>query len=65
MTRRLRIGYVPLTDAALLHVAKAQQFAARRGLDVELVAELRPGPISATSSWLGISTRHICWRVTT
>jgi hypothetical protein len=39
MTRRLRIGYVPLTDAALLHVAKAQQLAAKRGLDVELVVE--------------------------
>jgi hypothetical protein len=39
MTRSLRIGYVLLTDAALLHVAKAQQFAAGRGLDVELVAE--------------------------
>jgi hypothetical protein len=31
MTKRLRIGYVPLTDAALLHVAKAQHFAAARG----------------------------------
>jgi two-component system, oxyanion-binding sensor len=39
MTKKLRIGYVPLTDAALLHVAKTQHFAAARGLDIELVAE--------------------------
>lgn len=39
MRKRLQIGYVPLTDAALLHVAKAQGFAASRGLDLELVAE--------------------------
>jgi nitrite reductase (NADH) large subunit len=50
MTRRLRIGYVPLTDAALLHVAKAQQLAARRGLDVELVAE---------SSWANIRDKLV------
>ena len=59
MTKRLRIGYVPLTDAALLHVAKAQHFAAARELDIELVAE---------TSWANIrdklvaaiSTRRIC-----
>ena len=39
MTRRLRVGYVPLTDAALLHVAKAQHFAAARGVEIELVAD--------------------------
>ena len=39
MTKRLRIGYVPLTDAALLHVAKAQHFAAARGVEIELVAD--------------------------
>ena len=39
MTRRLHIGYVPLTDAALLHVAKAQHFAAARGVEIELVAD--------------------------
>ena len=39
MTKRLRIGYVPLTDAALLHVAKAQNFAAARGIEMELVAD--------------------------
>lgn len=39
MTSRLRIGYVPLSDAALLHVAKRQNFAAARGLDIELAAE--------------------------
>jgi two-component system, oxyanion-binding sensor len=39
MTKRLRIGYMPLTDAALLHVAQAQFFAAERGLDIELVPE--------------------------
>jgi ABC-type nitrate/sulfonate/bicarbonate transport system substrate-binding protein len=45
MTKKLRIGYVPLTDAALLHVAKARDFAAGRGLDIELVPE---------SSWANI-----------
>ncbi|MCI0466339.1 MAG: ABC transporter substrate-binding protein [Beijerinckiaceae bacterium] len=45
MIKKLRIGYVPLTDAALLHVAKAQRFAADRGLDIELVAQ---------SSWANI-----------
>ncbi|MCI0600436.1 MAG: ABC transporter substrate-binding protein, partial [Beijerinckiaceae bacterium] len=45
MTKKLRIGYVPLTDAALLHVAKAQNFAMDRGLEIELVAE---------SSWANI-----------
>ncbi len=39
MTIRLRIGYMPLTDAALLHVAKARGFAAARGLDLDLVRE--------------------------
>ncbi len=39
MTKKLRIGYVPLTDAALLHVAKAQHFAHVRGLDIELIRE--------------------------
>jgi ABC-type nitrate/sulfonate/bicarbonate transport system substrate-binding protein len=39
MTKTLRIGYVPLTDAALLHVAKAENFAAARGLNLELVRE--------------------------
>jgi hypothetical protein len=38
MTKQLRIGYVPLTGAALLHVVKAQDFAASRGLDIELTA---------------------------
>ncbi len=50
MTRSLRIGYMPLTDAALLHVAKAQQFAAGRGLDVELLAE---------SSWANIRDKLV------
>jgi NitT/TauT family transport system ATP-binding protein len=39
MRKSLRIGYVPLTDAALLHIAKGQGFAAARGLDLELVPE--------------------------
>ena len=50
MTKRLRIGYVPLTDAALLHVAKAQHFAAARGVDIELVPE---------SSWANIRDKLV------
>ena len=50
MTRRLRIGYVPLTDAALLHVAKAQHFAATRGVEIELVAD---------SSWANIRDKLV------
>jgi NitT/TauT family transport system ATP-binding protein len=44
------VGYVPLTDSALLHVAKAQNFAAGRGLDIELVAE---------SSWANIRDKLV------
>ena len=50
MTNRLRIGYVPLTDAALLHVAKAQHFAAARGVEIELVAD---------SSWANIRDKLV------
>ncbi len=50
MTKSLRIGYVPLTDAALLHVAKAQHFAAARGVEIELVAE---------SSWANIRDKLV------
>jgi two-component system, oxyanion-binding sensor len=50
MTNSLRIGYVPLTDAALLHVAKAQHFAAERGVEIELVAD---------SSWANIRDKLV------
>jgi len=50
MTKRLRIGYVPLTDAALLHVAKAQHFATARGVDIELMPE---------SSWANIRDKLV------
>ena len=50
MTKSLRIGYVPLTDAALLHVAKAQHFAAARGFEIELVAD---------SSWANIRDKLV------
>jgi ABC-type nitrate/sulfonate/bicarbonate transport system substrate-binding protein len=50
MTKSLRIGYVPLTDAALLHVAKAQNFAAARGVEIELVAD---------SSWANIRDKLV------
>ncbi len=50
MTTRLRIGYMPLTDAALLHVAKAQHFAAARGVEIELVAD---------SSWANIRDKLV------
>jgi two-component system, oxyanion-binding sensor len=50
MTRGLRIGYVPLTDAALLQVAKARHFAAARGVEIELVAD---------SSWANIRDKLV------
>ncbi|MGH6835331.1 MAG: CmpA/NrtA family ABC transporter substrate-binding protein [Methylocella sp.] len=50
MTKRLRIGYLPLTDAALLHVAKARHFAAARGVEIELVAD---------SSWANIRDKLV------
>ena len=39
MTTRLRIGFLPLVDAALLVAARDQGFAAAEGLDIELVRE--------------------------
>jgi NitT/TauT family transport system ATP-binding protein len=50
MTKSLHVGYVPLTDAALLHIAKTQGCAAAHGLDIELVAE---------SSWANIRDKLI------
>src|SRR6202035_2310272 len=50
MMKSLRIGYVPLTDAALLHVANAQHFAAARGVEIELVAD---------SSWANIRDKLV------
>ncbi|MGH6819617.1 MAG: CmpA/NrtA family ABC transporter substrate-binding protein, partial [Methylocella sp.] len=49
-TNSLRVGYVPLTDAALLHVAKAQHFAAARGVEMELVAD---------SSWANVRDKLV------
>jgi hypothetical protein len=40
MNDRLRIGYIPLVDAAALVVAVDKGFAADEGLDVELVREV-------------------------
>jgi two-component system, oxyanion-binding sensor len=37
---RLRIGYIPLTDAAALIIAVDKSFAAKEGLSVELVREV-------------------------
>ena len=50
MTKSLRIGYVPLTDAALLHVVKAQNLTGKYGLDIELIAE---------SSWANIRDKLV------
>ena len=50
MRKRLRIGCMPLTDAALLHVAKAQHFANARGVEIELVVE---------SSWANIRDKLV------
>jgi len=40
MSNRMRIGYIPLVDAAALIVAVDKGFAAAQGLDVELVREV-------------------------
>jgi ABC-type nitrate/sulfonate/bicarbonate transport system substrate-binding protein len=40
---RVRIGFIPLCDAAALIVAVAKGFAAAEGLDVELVREVSWG----------------------
>jgi len=39
MTTRLRIGFLPLVDAALLVVAREEGFAERQGLSLDLVRE--------------------------
>jgi two-component system, oxyanion-binding sensor len=39
MTRRLRIGFLPLVDAALLIVAREEGFAEEEGLNLDLVRE--------------------------
>src|ERR1700730_5119358 len=39
-TVRLKIGYIPLVDAAALIVAVDKRFAAEEGLDIELVREV-------------------------
>jgi NitT/TauT family transport system ATP-binding protein len=39
MTKALRIGYIPLVDSALLHVARAYDFAHAEGLNLDLVRE--------------------------
>jgi NitT/TauT family transport system ATP-binding protein len=39
MSKTLRIGYIPLVDSALLHVARAYDFATAEGLDLDLVRE--------------------------
>lgn len=40
MTRKLRIGFIPLIDAASLLIAVDKGFAAEQGLDIELVREV-------------------------
>jgi ABC-type nitrate/sulfonate/bicarbonate transport system substrate-binding protein len=40
MTKKLRIGFIPLVDATVLLVAVDQGFAAAEGLTVELVREV-------------------------
>src|SRR5579872_3711112 len=40
MTEKLRIGYIPLVDAAALLVAVDHGFAAAEGLDIDLVREV-------------------------
>lgn len=40
MTKRLRLGFIPLVDAAALIVAVDKGFSAAEGLDVELVREV-------------------------
>lgn len=50
MNEHVRVGYIPLVDAALLHVAKAKGFAAAAGIDLELVPE---------ASWANIRDKLI------
>ncbi|TGN49776.1 ABC transporter substrate-binding protein [Paracoccus liaowanqingii] len=50
MTDRLRLGYVPLTDAATLIIARELGFAAEEGLDLDLV---RVGSWSQSRDLLG------------
>ncbi|MEK4031539.1 ABC transporter substrate-binding protein [Methylocystis sp. IM2] len=62
--RKLRIGFIPLVDAAPLLVAVDKGFAAEEGLDVELVQEVSWSNIRDRLS-IGQSKRRICslqWR---
>jgi hypothetical protein len=59
MTKR-RIGYVPLTNAALLMWRKPSISPPGGASSLNLWL-IPPGPISATSSWPAISMRRTCW----
>ena len=47
---RLRIGYIPLVDAAALVVAADAGFAHTEGLDIELVRSRAPGPTNRSTA---------------
>lgn len=58
--RKLRIGFMPLVDAAALIVAVDKGFAEAEGLEIELYVR-RPGRTFATNSPSAISTPRIFW----
>ena len=47
---RLRVGYIPLVDAAALIVAADAGFAHTEGLDIELVRSRAPGPTNRSTA---------------
>ncbi len=60
--RPLRIGFIPLIDAAALIVAVDKGFARRRGPRRRRWCAKCRGPMCATSSISACSTPPICWR---
>jgi len=60
MTGPLRIGFIPLCDAAALIVAVDKGFTAAEGLDSPCCGKCR-GRMSATSSISACSTRRTSW----
>ena len=62
MTEKLRIGYIPLVDAAALVVAVDQGFAAAGRTSISIWCVKCPGRMCVTSSISACSTPHTCCR---